>query len=524
MYELEEVSGHGRAKAAKPLEQRNDYWATIVEGVPAVVCRIAPDGSVRSINVAGEKITGYRREELVGENWWQVFYPGDEYRQVEQLFRDLEEAGDVRHYEMDLTRKNGTKRTISWTSINQFDETGALNEIVGFGVDVTDQRCAERLMRIQRDLGIALSAETNLTRALEVCLDAALKASQMDCGGIYLVNEKGGAELAVHAGLPTEFVESQAHLDDDELRRQLIHEGDPIYLTSHEVAESVRDFIASADFQVVAILPVRHDGRTVACLNTASLQCDTISTAARDALEGIAAQIGTAIERIGAVEKLREEQRFLKQVLDLQERERRLVAYEIHDGLAQQLTGGIMQLQALRLLQDRHCEQAEDDFDTLEQLLSDGLAEARSLIAGLRPMILDELGVVAAIDHLIHEMVRREALEIDFVYEEDIDRLVPPLETAVYRVVQEALNNARRHSESESILVELTVRGNRVRVAVEDWGVGFEPKEVQEMRFGLRGIKERARLLGGRAHVDSAPGLGTCISVDLPLIAEGADD
>lgn len=521
MFELEEVRGHGRTTSS--LKQKNEYWANIIEGVSAVVCRIAPDGTVRSINVAGERITGYRREELIGRDWWRTFYPGDEYRQVEQLFRDFEE-GDVRHYEMELTRKQGGKRTISWTSINQFDEAGALKEVVGFGVDVTDQRRAERLMRAQRDLGIALSAETNLTRALETCLDAALKASQMDCGGIYLVNEQGGAELAVHAGLPPEFVESQAHLDDAELHQQMIQEGDPIYLSTHEVAESVRDFIASADFRVVAILPVRHEGRTVACLNCASVQCDTINPAARDALEGIAAQIGTAIERIRAVEKLREEQRFLKQVLDLQERERRLVAYEIHDGLAQQLTGGIMQLQALRLLQDRHCDQAEHDFDTLEQLLSDGLSEARSLIAGLRPMILDELGVVAAIDHLIHETVRRESLDIDFVYEEDVQRLVPPLETAVYRVVQEALNNACRHSQSDSILVELTVQGDRVRVAVEDWGVGFEPKQVQENRFGLRGIRERARLLGGRAHVDSAPGLGTCISVDFPLIAEGIDE
>ncbi len=204
--------------------------------------------------------------------------------------------------------------------------------------------------------------------------------------------------------------------------------------------------------------------------------------------------------------------------MDLQERERRLVAYEIHDGLAQQLTGGLMQLQALRILKDRHSEKAERDFDTLQQLLSDGLLEARSLIAGLRPIILDELGVVAAIDHLIHETQERDELEIEFVYEENVQRLVPPLETAVFRVVQEALNNARYHSQSDTVLVQLTVRGDRVRVAIEDWGVGFDPNQVQENRFGLRGIRERARLLGGRVQVDSAPGLGTCIRVDFPLI------
>jgi len=521
MYELEEAQGRGRT--ASSLSAKGDYWRGILEGVPAVMCRLAPDGTVRSINATGEKITGYRREELVGQNWWQIFYPGDEYSQVERLFRDLEE-GDVRHYEMQLTRKHGGKRIISWTSINQFDDTGSLREVVGFGIDVTQQRRAEQLMRAQRDLGIALSAETNLTRALETCLDAALRVSEMDCGGIYLVNEQREAELAVQSGLPDEFVESQAHFDDDELRRQLIQEGDPVYLSTHEMAESVRDFIASAEFSVVAILPVRHEGRTIACLNTASYESETITPASQDALEGIAAQIGTAIARIRAEEKLREEREFLRQVMELQERERRLVAYEIHDGLAQQLTGGIMQLQALRLLGDRHCEQADRDLDKLEKLLTEGLAEARSLIAGLRPMILDELGVVAAIDHLIHETIRQENIEIDFVCEEDVDRLVPPLETAVYRVVQEALNNAVRYSQSDSVLVELTVREGWVRVAVEDWGVGFEPSQVQGNRFGLRGIRERARLLGGRAHVDSAPGLGTCISAEFPLLADSLDD
>jgi signal transduction histidine kinase len=442
---------------------------------------------------------------------------------VERLFRDFE-RGDVRHYEMELTGKSGEKRTVSWTSINRCDERGELTEIVGFGIDVTDQRRVERLMRVQRDLGLALSAETDLTAALEACLSAALSVAELDCGGIYLMNEQGGAELAVHAGLSAEFVQCHAPLDDEQLRRKLIDQGDPVYLSMHEVAESVRDFIASASFRVVAILPVRHEGRTIACLVTASCERDRIAPTAREALEGIAAQIGTAIARLRAEEKLREEQQLLRQVLDLQERERRLIAYEIHDGLAQQLTGGLMQLQALRHLSDRQGERAERDLDALQHILSDGLVEARRLIAGLRPMILDELGVVAAIDHLIHETQERDSLEVEFVHEEDLRRLVPPLETAVFRVVQEALNNARRHSQSESVLVQLTVRGDRVRVAVEDWGVGFEPSRVQENRFGLRGIRERARLLGGRVHIDSAPGLGTCVVVDFPLITDNPDE
>ncbi len=260
MYEI--GPGGGRVGGSPPVTSEDVLWADILESVPAVLCRIAPDGTVRSINSAGESITGYRREELVGRNWWTVFYPGQEYRQVERLFHDLEQ-GEVRHYEMELTRKSGGKRIISWTSVKQVDEQGELQELVGFGIDVTDQRRAEQLMAVQRDLGIAPTAETDVTAALETCLAAAMSASEMDCGGIYLMNDQGGADLAVHAGLSGEFVERHAQLDNEKLRRQLIEEGDPVYLSTHEMAESVREFIASAKFRVVAILPVRHEGRTL---------------------------------------------------------------------------------------------------------------------------------------------------------------------------------------------------------------------------------------------------------------------
>ena len=536
MYETEKAGRQGRSPTpgrAKPQPsslqreqekqtQESARWESVLESVPAVVFRAAPDGTVRSINAIGELITGWQRDEVIGRNWWQTFYPDDEYRQVQQLFRDLE-CGDVRNYEMVLTTRVGTRRTISWAYIQILNDAHTVEEIVGFGIDVTDQRRAEELMRAQRDLGILLSAETRLTEALAACLEAAMQASEMECGGIYLVNSRGRADLVVQEGLPQAFVDRQVHFDDDGLHHSLIHEGDLKDLNTHAVAESIRDLIASAHFRMVTILPVRHEGQIIACLITASDQRDTVSASARAAVDTIAMAIGTAIARIRAEESVREEQQFLKQVLDLQERERRLVAYEIHDGLAQQLSGGIMQLQAFQTLKDRYCEKADEDLKRMQQLLSDSLAEARNLIAGLRPMILDELGVVAAIQHLIHEIERRDLIEIELIFDEQLDRLVPTLETAVFRVVQEALNNACQHSKSESVSVELRVREGRIKVVVEDWGIGFDPKDVKETRFGLRGVRERARLLGGQVTIDSAPGLGTCVTVELPLVTEATE-
>ena len=94
------------------LKAERDFSKRIIEGTPAIVCGIAPDGTTTFINPAGERLTGWSSDELVGRNWWRTFYPGDEYRQVERLFRDFEVA-DVLDYEMTLTTKSGARRTIA---------------------------------------------------------------------------------------------------------------------------------------------------------------------------------------------------------------------------------------------------------------------------------------------------------------------------------------------------------------------------------------------------------------------------
>ena len=167
-------------------------------------------------------------------------------------------------------------------------------------------------------------------------------------------------------------------------------------------------------------------------------------------------------ERKQFEEALQKEQQLLKQLLDLRERERKLVSHEIHDGLAQQLTGAIMQFQAFRQLQDHDTDKARSVFDEALEMLQSGLSQARRLISGLRPPVLDELGVVSAIEYLIAEQQKRGRQGIKFRHDVSFDHLAPPLEDAVFRIVQEALNNACRHSRSEKIRVELAERDGHV--------------------------------------------------------------
>ena len=216
--------------------------------------------------------------------------------------------------------------------------------------------------------------------------------------------------------------------------------------------------------------------------------------------------------------ELRREQQTLKHLLQSSDHERQLLAYEIHDGLAQELAGAIMQLQTAEHLRDSRPAEADQAYQTGLRMLHGSLAEARRVIAGVRPPILDEFGVVAAIEHLVQDQNHvGERPTITFRSQVAFDRLAPALENAAYRIVQEALSNAIKHSQSPRIEIELSQDGDQIQIRVEDWGAGFEPRAVGEGCFGLEGIRERARLLGGKAAIESSPGQGTRVHAELPM-------
>jgi signal transduction histidine kinase len=226
-------------------------------------------------------------------------------------------------------------------------------------------------------------------------------------------------------------------------------------------------------------------------------------------------------ERRHAEELLLKEQQYLRYLLELQDRDRQLVAYEIHDGLVQQLAAAIMQLEMFSRLTGRSDNEAWKTFETGRQRLNECMRDARRLINGLRSPVLDELGVVAAVEDLISQNSNQDKPKIDFVHHLDRERLAPSLENVIFRVVQESLTNARRYSQSDRLLVRLIQRDEYIRIEVQDWGIGFNPRKVGDGHFGLEGIQERARLFGGSATIKSAPGKGTRIVVQLPLMGQG---
>jgi PAS domain S-box-containing protein len=225
-----------------------------------------------------------------------------------------------------------------------------------------------------------------------------------------------------------------------------------------------------------------------------------------------------------AEEALEREHHTIKHLLQWSDHERQVIAYEIHDGLAQYLTGALMQFQAYEHFKETKPKSAAKAFAAGLTMLRQSHFEARRLISGVRPPILDEEGIVAAVNHLVHEQRKPGGPTIEYLSRVEFSRLSPIMENAVYRIVQEGLTNACRHSKSKKVWVELVQDGERLRVEIRDCGVGFSLKEVDQGRFGLHGMRERARLLGGTASIESEPGKGTRVVVELPVVVRSGEE
>lgn len=229
-------------------------------------------------------------------------------------------------------------------------------------------------------------------------------------------------------------------------------------------------------------------------------------------------------QRKQAEQRLRSEQGFLKQLLRAHERDRQLMAYEIHDGLVQYISGALMHLESFANEHHKLSEKARGGLELASHLLRRSIAEGRRVMSGLRPPILDEAGIVLAIAYLVAEQTVPDELLISFSHRVSFDRLDPLLEGTIFRIVQEALTNVRRHSGAHEAEVKLVETDGRLHLEVHDWGVGFDPDGVPDDRFGLQGMRKRADLVGGQAQIISAGGEGTRVVVDLPLTRRLKED
>lgn len=203
-------------------------------------------------------------------------------------------------------------------------------------------------------------------------------------------------------------------------------------------------------------------------------------------------------------------------ILDLQERERMLIAYDIHDGFVQDVLSAQIGIDGML---DRLAATDPESVPPLlkvRQLVRKAIDEARRVVCVLRPATSDDRGLAESIQLLVSEAETTHRLQVRFTYPADFPALPSSTSGILVRIVQESLNNIKRHSGAHEAHVRLTHTAREIRLEIEDKGSGFDPATVPPGRFGLEGIRQRALVLSGKATIRSRPGQGTVVTVVLP--------
>ncbi len=207
----------------------------------------------------------------------------------------------------------------------------------------------------------------------------------------------------------------------------------------------------------------------------------------------------------------------IEMIVNAQEAERQRLSRQMHDGPAQALSNFILQTEIAMRLLDIDPAQAKDELGNLKTSAMGTFQKVRNFIFELRPMMLDDLGLIPTLRKYADAFKEQAGLDVSVMVTGTERRLEPYLEVMVFRAVQELLGNASRHSQATLVKVQVDLGNDLIRVSVDDNGKGFDPETLKEAtNLGLKLIRERAEMLGGNFEIDSTAGSGARISFTVP--------
>jgi two-component system, NarL family, sensor kinase len=275
--------------------------------------------------------------------------------------------------------------------------------------------------------------------------------------------------------------------------------------------------VAAAEYgrplPVALELPLVDQGAVVGRLLVAPRDVGAdLSMADRELLATVARQAGSAVRAVRLTSDLR---RSRQEIVTLREEERRRLRRDLHDGLGPTLAAMALKLDAARNLLRREPGRADALLAGLADQVQGAVGEIRRLVHALRPPALDELGLAGALREHARQ-IESYGVRLEVEAPEAALGLSAAAEVAVYRIVQEALTNVVKHAGARTVSIVLTERDGRVAATIEDDGRGFDREALGEDGFGLVGMRERVALVGGRLAVESSPGAGTTIAVEVP--------
>jgi len=503
-----------------------------VENANDVVFTIDLQGNFTYWNRAGEAISGYTRDEIHTLNMAQVLAP-ESLNIVAHMIRQKLADNRSTVYDLVMVAKSGEHIPLEVSTRLLFQDDAPCG-VQGIARDVRERKRveAEAVARAQRQMAVGelrqrALATSDVPALFEEAVDCVVCALEVEFCSIVealpdgrgLIGRAGrgwdpeligdgtvGPRFASQAGFT--LVSDEPVIVDDmgaESRFWV-----PPVLVNHQVRSgaSVRIDCPSSPFGVLAAFTS----------HSRVFSPDDIHF-----LSEVANILGTVIER-ARLETEREGHslELATRVLYAQEEERKRISRELHDETSQALSTLMINLDMLGARIPEEDQVLREGFERMTILTQRTLDGVRALSHDLRPTILDDVGLTAALQWFAEECEHTHGVQIQV--ESDVlpgDALSLEVQLAIFRIAQEAMNNAGKHAGARTVEVLLSLRGNTARLVVEDDGAGFDPARVagptREGRLGLYGMAERASLLGGTFTLATAPGSGTRITLEVPL-------
>jgi len=392
--------------------------------------------------------------------------------------------------------------------------------------DAVDQQHRELI--ILKSLFQIISGSNTLSETLEKALEFVLAMIDSSVGWVCLHDQQGGCSSFVgHQGLcfsettgkPTPCL---VHCVCDRVRKtkevvivNKLARGCPLLTIE---GEPEREIIGHVSVPLIA------KSRLVGQLNIAFNEPHQVRKNDIELLQTIAPHLAVAIENARLWEELQNKEVMLKKLLNnvvtAQEEERHRISRELHDEMGQNLSSLLIRLRLLE--KSEACAMKEDVIGGMSQTVSGMITSIHDLALELRPTSLDDLGLIPALTQYISECPARLGIQADYeIVGANGKRLSREAEIMVYRIVQESLTNVARHSKASKANIILNQGQKSLTVIIEDNGIGFDLNEWKQKnqkikRLGLYGMEERAALVGGSLAIESSPGAGTSIYVEIP--------
>lgn len=380
-----------------------------------------------------------------------------------------------------------------------------------------------RQLRIEQRLNEVaekLSSELELDKILPKVLQIAEELIGAEGGVIALLDqERNLIGYPYLHNLPQELADVTAPKGEG-LAGKVMTTGRPAVIKDYPTyTGALPDFVEAGVTSIVAV-PIVSGDQSFGALSLVSLN-EAKSFSDRDVaiLAGIGRQAGIAIENARLYENMRF---YVGQITKAQEDERKRIARELHDDTAQALIDLSRRLDNLATSREQLSETVIGRLEEFQELIDSILRGVRRFSRDLRPSVLDDLGLLPALEWLMANLMEEDGIKTELKVYGDRRRLPPEAELALFRIIQEALSNVRRHSQASRVVTVVEFGEGRVRITVDDNGQGFElPGRTGDLattgKLGLIGMHERAHLVDGTMTVRSEPGKGTTVMVDVPV-------